>query len=68
MPSSAGSAPAPTASTAPNAPNSTLRKERFIARHMMIARMIPDAPSRAPATIRSLFSSTMPRAAADRPA
>ena len=67
VPNSVGS-PEPTASTAPKAPNSTFRNERFIARHMMIARMIPEAPSSAPATIRSLFSSTMPRAAADRPA
>ena len=48
-------------STAPNAPNRTLRKERFIARHMMIERIRPEAPSSAPATISSLLSSTKPR-------
>ena len=55
-------------SSCPNAPKSTLRNERFIARHMMIARIRPEAPSSAPATISSLLSSTNPNADADRPA
>ena len=57
-----------TACTWPNAPNSTLVNERFIALHMMIDRIRPDDPSSAPAVISSLFSSTNPIATADRPA
>ena len=57
-----------TACTWPNAPNSTLVNERFIARHMMIDRIRPDEPSSAPAVMSSLFSSTNPIATADRPA
>ena len=64
----ARSPPAGGSSTAPKAPKSTFRNERFIARHMMIARIRPEAPSSAPATISSLLSSTRPSAAADRPA
>ena len=56
------------ACTWPNAPNSTLVNERFIALHMMIDRMKPDEPSSAPAMISSLLSSTKPMAQADRPA
>jgi len=41
--------------TVPNAPNSTLVNERFMARHMMIDRIRPDEPSRAPAVISRLF-------------
>ena len=58
-------APAGPACTWPNAPNSTLVNERFIARHMMIERIRPDDPSSAPAMISSLFSSTKPIATAD---
>ena len=54
--------------TCPKAPNSTLVKERFIARHMITDRMKPEEPSSAPAMISSLLSSTNPIAAADRPA
>ena len=56
------------ACTWPNAPNSTLVNERFIARHMMIDRIKPLEPSSAPAVISSLLSSTKPIATADRPA
>ena len=52
----------------PNAPNSTLLNERFMARHMMTERMKPDDPSSAPATISSLLSSAKPMALADKPA
>ena len=52
----------------PKAPKRTLAKERFIARHMMIARMSPLEPSRAPAVTSSLLSTTNPSAAAERPA
>jgi hypothetical protein len=45
-----------------------LVKERFIALHMMMARMSPLDPSSAPAVISSLLSSTNPIATADRPA
>ena len=58
----------PVACTWPNAPNSTLVNERFIARHMMIERIRPDDPSSAPAVMSSLFSSTNPIATADSPA
>ena len=54
--------------TCPNAPNSTLVNERFIALHMMIDRIRPLEPSSAPAVISSLLSSTKPIATADRPA
>ena len=36
-------------------PNSTLANERFIALHMMIERIRPDEPSKAPAAISRLF-------------
>ena len=52
----------------PNAPNSTLEKERFIALHMITDRMKPEDPSSAPATISSLLSSAKPIAHADKPA
>ena len=52
----------------PNAPNSTLVNDRFMALHMMIERMKPDDPSSAPAMISSLLSSANPMAQAERPA
>ena len=67
-PNSLASPPPSVSSTAPKAPKSTLRNERFIARHMMIERIRPEAPSSAPATISSLLLSTRPSAAAERPA
>ena len=54
--------------TWPKAPNSTLVNERFMALHMMIERIRPDEPSRAPAAISRLFFKTNPMATADRPA
>jgi len=42
--------------------------ERFIALHMMMARMRPLDPSRAPAVIRSLLSNAKPIATAESPA
>ena len=62
------SPPAAFACTWPNAPNSTFANERFMARHMMIDRIRPDDPSRAPAITSSLLSSTNPMATAERPA
>ena len=62
------SAAAAAAWTDPNAPNSTFVTDRFIALHMISDSTKPDAPSSAPATISSLFSSTKPIATADRPA
>ena len=54
--------------TVPNAPNSTFVNERFIARHMMIERIKPLEPSRAPAVTSNLLPSTKPIATAERPA
>ena len=42
--------------------------ERFIALHITIDRIRPDAPSSAPAVMSSLFSMTKPIATAARPA
>ncbi len=52
----------------PNAPNRTLRNDRFMARHMITESRNPEEPSRAPAMIRILEFSTNPMAAADSPA
>src|ERR1700737_3555238 len=52
----------------PNAPNSTLENERFMALDIFTERMKPEAPSSAPAIINNLLSSTNPIAAADNPA
>ena len=56
------------ACTWPKPPNSTFVNERFIARHMMIDRIRPLAPSSAPATTSRRLSSTKPIATADKPA
>ena len=53
---------------APNAPNSTLVNERFIALLISIDSMKPDAPSSAPAMISTLLPSAKPVADAARPA
>jgi hypothetical protein len=45
-----------------------LAKDRFIALHMMIARMSPLDPSSAPAVMSSLLSSAKPIATAESPA
>ena len=54
-------------STAPKAPKSTLASERFMASHMILVRMIPDAPTREPLITRPLLPSTKPVAQAARP-
>ena len=54
--------------TWPNAPNSTLLNDRFMAFDMITDRMNPEEPSSAPATMSSLLSMTKPMAAAERPA
>ena len=51
----------------PNAPNSTLANERFIAFDMRIDSRKPDAPSSAPQMMRMLLPSAKPVAAAARP-
>ena len=53
---------------APNAPKSTLRKERFMARLMMTERMKPEAPSSAPAMTTTSLPMAKPVAAEARPA
>ena len=53
--------------SAPNAPNATLPRERFIALHMICVRISPEAPTRAPAMIRIMLPSTNPVAAAASP-
>src|SRR5579885_1928783 len=52
----------------PNAPKSTLVMERFIALHMRIESINPDAPSTAPPIINILFESAKPRREAELPA
>ena len=51
----------------PNAPKRTFATERFIARPIMIVSSVPEAPTSMPLTIRTLFSSSNPVAAAARP-
>src|SRR5437764_1388992 len=51
----------------PNAPKRTFAIERFIARPMRIVSRVPEAPTSIPLTIRTLFSSSKPVAAAARP-
>ena len=63
-----GPRPALAACTCPKAPKSTLVKERFMARHMMMERIRPEDPSSAPAVTSSLLSRTKPMATAARPA
>ena len=47
---------------APNPPKSTLPMVRFIALHMMMVRMMPEVPTRQPATMSTLFRMTKPAA------
>src|ERR1700730_7193991 len=54
--------------TCPKAPNMMLRKFRFIALDMMSYSRKPDAPSRAPAMMRTLLFRTNPMAAPLNPA
>src|SRR5258708_39821361 len=68
-PSSARIAPpvsAPPAGAAPNAPNRTFAIERFIAFDMRRVRVVPDAPTSGPATMRSWLPGTKPAAATAR--
>ena len=51
----------------PNAPNSTFAMDRFIAFDMSRVRMVPEAPTSVPATMRSWLSRTKPAAATARP-
>src|SRR6266545_555704 len=60
-------APAAAGASWPKAPNSTFATERFIARPISIVRSVPEAPTSMPLTIRTLFSSSNPVAAAARP-
>jgi hypothetical protein len=52
---------------APNAPNSTLVSERFIARHISWLRMIPDDPTSAPEMMSTVLLMTKPVIAAAIP-
>ena len=54
--------------TCPNAPNSTLVNDRFMALHMITDRMKPEDAFRAPAMISRLLSSANPMAAQAAPA
>ena len=51
----------------PIAVNMTFASERFIALHMIIVRMIPDAPTSEPLMMSTVLSITKPVAAAARP-
>jgi len=53
--------------TCPNAPKSTFVIERFIAWPIFIVSKVPLAPTSMPLTIRTLFSSSKPVAAAASP-
>jgi hypothetical protein len=44
-----------------------LRSERFIARHIIVVRMMPDAPTSEPVMMSALLFSTKPVAAAASP-
>src|ERR671935_227508 len=63
VPPSVAAAAAPVV-TCPNAPKRTFVTERFIARPMRIVSSVPEAPTSIPLTIRTLFSSSKPVAAA----
>ena len=51
----------------PMVENITLTSERFIALHMIIVRMMPDAPTSEPLMISTVLLITKPVAAAARP-
>src|SRR5207237_1256770 len=55
------------ATVAPNPLNSTLKSDRFIARLIAMVRIVPDAPTSAPLTMRTSLLSTNPVVAAARP-
>src|SRR5262249_36849594 len=67
-PAPATGAGAPAESPVPNAPNSTLANERFMALLIITLSRKPDVPSSAPAMISTLLSSAKPVAAAASPA
>ena len=48
-------------------PKTTLANDLFIALHIMLVRINPLAPTKAPATIRTLLLITKPAAEAARP-
>jgi len=58
---------APPAGAAPNAPKSTFPRERFMAFDMSRVRMVPEAPTSVPATMRSWFPRVKPAIATARP-
>jgi hypothetical protein len=62
-PPGAGAAP----SAAPKPPKTTDQIERFIARHMIVERMAPEEPTRAPVTMSRSLESMNPAAAAVQP-
>ncbi|MNP82367.1 hypothetical protein D3C76_1809790 [compost metagenome] len=51
----------------PKPPSSTLKKERFIALHMMYERIAPDEPTKEPAMISIELFSEKPIPAAAQP-
>ena len=53
--------------TAPKPLNSTLARERFMALHMMLVRMMPAAPTSDPETMRMLLLMAKPAAQAASP-
>ena len=55
------------ATTLPTAPKSTLASERFMARLIVMVRIVPDAPTRAPPMMSTLLPMTKPVAAAANP-
>ena len=61
------SAPASASDAAPKAPKSTFPSDRFMASHMILVRMIPDAPTSDPLITSASLSSTKPAAQAARP-
>ncbi len=67
LPAYTSSALGPSDVSAPNPPNSTFESERFMATHMIRVRIIPDAPTRVPAMIRTVLSIINPVADAARP-
>ncbi|MOA49836.1 hypothetical protein D3C78_1727710 [compost metagenome] len=60
-------AAAPASASAPKPPRMTLKKERFIALHMMYDRIAPEEPTREPATISIELFSEKPIPAAAQP-
>ena len=59
--------PAPAAGTPPKPAKRMLATERFIAVAISIVRIVPEEPTRVPATISATLSSAKPAAAAERP-